>query len=89
MSEQTDQIRDPLTREERKRLLTLACAADRSAWIHACRPAPALSPMAQIATEAIRYIEPFTHLIPGRIGRWVRSATFLTNIGRQLGWLGR
>ena len=89
MSEQTDQVRDSLTRAERKQLLALACMADRSAWTHACRPAPARSPMAQIATEVLRYLEPFSSLLPGRMGRWLRGASFLTNLGRQFGFLGR
>jgi len=89
MSEQVNQVRSSLTRAERKQLLALACAADRAAWVHACRPAPARSPMMQFANQVFRYIEPFSHLLPGRMGRWLRGASFLTNLGRQLGWLGR
>ena len=89
MSEPTDQVHRPLTRAERKQLLALACAADRAAWAQACRPAPARNGVEQIATELFRYVEPFSHLLPGRLGRWVRGASFLTSIGRQLGWLRR
>ena len=89
MSEQIDQVRHPMTLAERKQLLALACAADRAAWVHACRPAPPQNPTARIATEIFSYLEPFSHLLPGRLGRWLRGATFLTNLGRQFGWLGR
>jgi hypothetical protein len=89
MSEQAHQVRNSLTRTERKQLLALACASDRAAWAHACRPAPPRSPIAQIASEAIRYLEPFSNLLPGRIGRLLRGAGFLTNLGRQFGWLRR
>ena len=89
MSEQTDQVRNSMTIAERKQLLALACAADRASWVHACRPAPARSPLAQIATEIFGYLQPFSHLLPGRMGKWLRGATFLTNLGRQFGWLGR
>ena len=89
MSEPTDQVRRPLTRAERKQLLILACATDRAAWVHACRPAPARSRVEQIATELLRYVEPFSNLLPGRLGRWFRGASFLTSLGRQLGFLGR
>lgn len=89
MSEQINQVRGSLTREERKQLLALACAADRTAWVHSCRPAPPRSPAAQIANEMFKYIEPFSNLLPGRIGRWVRNISFLTSLGRQFGLLGR
>lgn len=89
MSEQIDQIGLSLTRDERKQLLALSCARDRLAWVNACRPAAPRSPLAQIASEAANYIEPFSHFLPKRIGKWIRGATFLTSIGRQFGWMGR
>jgi hypothetical protein len=89
MSEQIDQISPPVSREGRKQLLALSCARDRLAWVNACRPATPRSPLAQIATEAANYIEPFSHFLPRRIGKWIRRATFLTSLGRRLGWMGR
>lgn len=89
MSESTDQIRGTLTTAERKQLLALACAADRAAWVHACRPAPPSTPLAAVGNEVMRYLEPFSHLIPGKIGRWVRNFTFFANLGRQFGIFGR
>jgi len=85
MSEPTHQVRHPLTTAERKQLLALACASDRTAWTRAFRPAPPRTPLIAVGTEVMRYLESFSHLIPGRIGRWFRNITFLTNIGRQLG----
>jgi len=78
-----------VTRDERKQLLALSCARDRLAWVNACRPAAPRSPLAQIASEAANYIEPFSHFLPKRIVKWIRRATFLTSIGRQFGWMGR
>jgi hypothetical protein len=46
------------------------------------------SPLAQIASEAVNYIAPFSHFLPKRIGKWIRRATFLNSIGRQFG-MGR
>lgn len=89
MSEPTDQIRRTLTTAERKQLLALACAADRAAWVNACRPAPPRTPLAAVGDEVMRYLEPFSHLIPGKIGRWVRNLSFFANLGRQFGLFGR
>lgn len=88
MSEPTDQIvRIVTTRNERKELLILACAADRGAWLAACRQAPARSRGAQLASDLLGYLEPLSSVLPGRLGRWLRGASFLTNLGRQFGWL--
>ncbi len=89
MSESSDKIRSPLTTAERKQLLALACAADRVAWAQACRPAPPSTPLAAVGNEVMRYIEPFSHLIPGKMGRWVRNLSFFANLGRQFGLFGR
>jgi hypothetical protein len=86
MSAQPDQNGSPLTRAERKQLLALACAADRSAWQHACRPV-ATQP-GEMAGRLLSMAEPFVALLPARVGRWLRGAKFFTNIGRQLGFLG-
>lgn len=89
MSESIDQVRGTLTTAERKQLLALACAADRTAWVHACRPSPPRTPLAAVGSELMRYLEPFSHLIPGRMGKWFRNVTFFANIGRQFGLFGR
>ena len=89
MSEQINQISPPLNRDERRQLLTVSCARDRLAWVNACRPAAPRNPLAQIASEAVNYIEPFSRCLPKRIGKWIRRATLLTSIGRQFGWMGR
>jgi len=78
-----------MTVAERKQLLALACASDRHAWVNACRPAPPRPPLANLGTELLRYLEPFSHLVPGRMGRWFRNITFFTNLGRQFGLFGR
>ena len=82
MSEGTDQVVSPLSTGERKQLLVLACTADRAAWVQACapRPQPPLASMGRI----LQLLEPLTVLLPGRIGRWVRKAQFLTKVGRQI-----
>lgn len=74
-----------MTRDERKQLLTLACAADRAAWAEACRPVPGPSRAAQIADRAMTVLEPISGFLPGGIGRWVRRATLLARLGRHLG----
>lgn len=89
MSEQIDQIRNPLTRAQRKQLLVLACAADRARWVHECRPQPNRSPVGRIVTELMGFVEPFSHFLPRRLGGWIRSASFLTGLGRKFGWIGR
>jgi hypothetical protein len=77
--------RPALSREERKQLLVFACAADRVALAHACRPRPR-QPV-QLAAQVLRMLEPVTALLPAGIGRWLRGANFLARAGRQLGWL--
>ena len=86
MPEQPAQIRRTLTsRTERKELLVLACAVDRVAWRQASL-APARHPGRQLLHDALGCLEPFSHLLPGRLGRWLRGARFLTQLGRMLGW---
>lgn len=89
MSEQINQIRGPLSRLERKQLLVLACAADRAAWNHSCRASPSRNPASKLAMKIMGFIEPLSHLLPRRIGGWIRGATFVGNLCRQFGWLGR
>jgi len=78
-----------LSRAERKQLLILACALDRTAWNDACRPAANRSPIGRIAGDLMGLIGPLSHLLPRRLGRWIRGAVFIANLGRQLGWLIR
>lgn len=78
-----DQIDLSVSREERKRQLVLACMADRAAWVRACEPGP--QPPLAMAGRLLQLLEPFTALLPGRIGRWLRNAQFLTRLGRQVG----
>lgn len=85
MPEGTDKIDPPLSIAERKQRLVLACMADRAAWAQACEPRPQ-PPLAK-AANILKMLEPLTFLIPGRLGRWIRKAGFLTLIGRQLGSL--
>jgi len=89
MSEQNHQGVEPLTRAERKELLVLACTSDRLAWLRACRPSPARSPMMNLAASWLGRLEPFSHFLPGRLGRWVRGAVFVAGLERQFGWLTR
>lgn len=79
----TDQVVSPMSTAERKQLLVLACTADRAAWVQACAPRP--QPPLASASRILQLLEPLTVLLPGRIGRWVRKAQFLTKVGRQLG----
>jgi hypothetical protein len=83
MPEGTEQIDLPLSLPERKQRLVLACMADRAAWTQACEPGPQ-PPLAMVG-RVLQIIEPFAALIPGRIGRWLRNAHFLTQLSRQVG----
>lgn len=83
MPEGTDKIDSPLSIAERKQRLVLACMADRAAWAQACEPRPQ-PPLAK-AGHILKLLEPLTFLLPGRLGRWIRKAEFLTILGRQLG----
>lgn len=74
-----------MTRDERKQLLTLACAADRAAWAEACRPVPGPSRAAQMADRALLMLEPISGFLPGRLGRWIRRASLLARLGRHFG----
>ncbi len=86
MLEPTDQIHRIVTsRSERKELLVLACQVDREAWRGACRPTRSRGE--QLARDLLGYVESLSSFLPGRLGRWVRGASFLTNLGRQFGWL--
>ncbi len=86
MPEHPDQIRRVLTSpREHKELLILACEVDRCAWRRACRPTR--SPGAQFARDLLGHLETFSSFLPGRLGRWLRGASLVTGLVRQLGWL--
>lgn len=87
MPEQPDQILHPLNRDKRKQLLILACGADRALWRQACTAPAGRSPAAQLALRILGYVEPVLDFLPGRLGRVLRGANFLTHIGRHFGWL--
>ncbi len=82
MSESTAPVDLPLNRDERKRLLVVACVADRLAWCQACEPRP--RPPLHQAGYILQLLEPLTALLPGRIGRWLRGANFIAKVSRQV-----
>ena len=87
MPDQSAQIVRPVTdRSSRKELLILACAIDRATWRKTYQVAarPRVNP---IAGEVIGYLELLSSFLPGRIGRWLRGANFVAQLGRTLGWL--
>ncbi|HWA28776.1 MAG TPA: hypothetical protein VG734_24205 [Lacunisphaera sp.] len=83
MPDAADPSDTPLTLEERKQFLILACEADRAAWCEACRPRP--RPPAAVAMQLLRFLEPVLSLIPGFPGRWLRRAGFIARVVRELG----
>ena len=74
----------PISREERKRLLVLACASDRTALVRACFPKPR-GPIASFAGEMLQYAHLVSTFLPGRIGRLLRTLSSAAEIGRHLG----
>lgn len=83
MPEPTHQDRPALTRDERKQVLVLACAADRSALLQACAPRP--RPPAAVVAQVLHLLDPLLGLIPGLPGRWLRKASFIAHLGRMVG----
>lgn len=84
MPESTAQIHRTLTsRNERKELLVLACEVDRVAWHQACRPTR--GPGLQFTLRILHQVQTFGSLIPGRLGRWLRNAGLLADLGRLCG----
>ena len=83
MPEPSDSNDAALSREDRKRLLVLACETDRAAWCHACRPRP--RPPVVIASHVLHILEPLLSLVPGLPGRWLRKASFFAHLGRAFG----
>jgi hypothetical protein len=72
-------------RERRKAFLALACEGDRIALREACLPVG--SPRRAAIRSVLAYLEPVASFFPGRIGRWLRAASFFANISRHLGWI--
>ena len=68
----------------RKRDAMLDCISDRVEWIHACTPA-AVPPSRRMASTILHYADIAAAVLPGRIGRLLRTVTFFANIGRQIG----
>jgi hypothetical protein len=66
----------------------LLCASDRAAWADACLPVnqPPPSLVSTILYEASGLVGA---MLPGRIGRWVRGASFIAGLVRNLGRNGR
>ena len=86
MSESAYQIHRVLTSPgERKELLILACEVDREGWRRACRSTA--TPKQQLARDIFGYLKSFSAFLPSRFGGWLSSASFLTNLARQFGWL--
>lgn len=83
MPEPAHPIDSPLSLEERKRLLVLACEVDRAAWCNSCRPRP--RPPVVRAAQLLSYFEPALALVPGLPGRWLRRLGFLARAVRQVG----
>ena len=81
MPEPAHQNDSPLSRDERKQLLVLACEMDRAAWSDSCRPRP--RPRAAVAAELLRFAGPVLSLIPGLPKRWLQRLGFVTKIARQ------
>lgn len=90
MSEPIPQIHRTLTsRNERKELLVMACQVDRLAWREACRPVRAPVEGAQLAFKLAGWFQTLGAFLPGRVGRWLRGASILADLGRMFGWLRR
>ena len=87
MSEHPDQIIRPMTRNERKHLLMLACTADRAAWKQACQPVKGRGPAMQFLQQILPHLDTCSFLLPRRLGGMLRGVNFLAQLGRQFGWL--
>lgn len=87
MSEHPAQIPSSLTdRNSRKELLVLACALDRVAWRRA-RQAVIRKGLARKGRDLLGYLDMAGSVLPGSIGRWLRRANLVAQLGRMLGWL--
>jgi hypothetical protein len=72
--------------EEKKRLLSLICSADRMEFEQTVNRSMA-DPKVQLATHLVAYADVIADFIPGRIGVLARRASTFARIGRQLGFL--
>jgi hypothetical protein len=72
--------------EEKKRLLSLICAADRVEFQQTCERSVA-NPKVQLATHLLAYADVIADAVPGRLGVVLRKATLFARVGRQLGFL--
>ncbi len=73
---------------DRKQQLARLCAADRAAWVEACRNdrRPAWPGLAKILLGGTDLLGTF---LPGRLGRWYRGAHFVTGLFRHRGGILR
>lgn len=72
--------------EEKKRLLSLICSADRVDFQQTCQRSIA-NPKIQLATHLLAYADVIAEAIPGRLGVVLRKASVFARVGRQLGFL--
>lgn len=72
--------------EEKKRLLTLICTADRVEFQQTCGRSAA-NPKVQLATHLLAYADVIAEAIPGRLGIVLRRASIFARVGRELGLL--
>lgn len=76
------------TLTERKERLVLLCAADRAAWSRACRTEDR-KPLSLLASLVFEWSDIVGALVPGRLGRLFRGASFFSGLARHLGGLLR
>ncbi|HET7537638.1 MAG TPA: hypothetical protein VFJ90_14355 [Candidatus Didemnitutus sp.] len=72
--------------EERKQQIIEQCAADRAAWVNACR---ADHRKATITGALLHWSDMLGAVLPGRFGRWFRGASFLAGFARNITRVGR
>lgn len=75
-----------MSRDERKRLLALACATDRRALVRSFVPSRR-RPFGGLAQDLLAAAMQFESFIPGRAGRWLRTVSCFARIGQSLGLL--
>jgi hypothetical protein len=66
----------PLTLDERRELLILACELDRLNLRLAMRP----TPLERLTLSALEQLAPLAPHLPGRIGKWTRGIMRGTHI---------
>jgi hypothetical protein len=70
----------PLTLDERRERLVLACELDRLKLRLALRP----SPLERLTISVIEKIAPLAPHLPGRLGRWTRGIMQGTSMVRDV-----